>query len=57
MMIGNVGWQHGGESFRYALSYSTYDIASKNRAREIQDLLLNGEQSDMLIDELASVRG
>ncbi len=43
------------ESFRKALNYSEYGMAYKNRARELLDLLFNGEQAAQLIDEIASV--
>jgi len=44
-------WEH----FRYALAYSEYDIASRNRARELLDLLLNNDQARQLIDEIATI--
>ena len=44
-------WEH----FRYALAYSEYDIACKNRARELLDLLLNTDQAWQVIDEIASI--
>jgi hypothetical protein len=44
-------WEH----FRYALNYSQYSIASKNRAREVLDLLFNDDQAALLVDEIASV--
>jgi hypothetical protein len=44
-------WEH----FRYALSYSEYNIASKNRARELLDLLLNNDQAWKVIDEIAAI--
>ena len=46
-------WEH----FYYALSYEECSIAYKNRAREILHLLFNGEQADLLIDEIASIIG
>jgi len=44
-------WEH----FRYAMAYSEYDIACKNRARELIDLLLNSDQAWQVIDEIASI--
>lgn len=44
-------WEH----FRYALSYSEYNIACKNRARELMDLLLNDDQAWQVIDEIAAI--
>ncbi len=44
-------WEH----FRYALTYPQYDIACKNRERELLDLLLSSDQAGQVIDEIASV--
>jgi hypothetical protein len=44
-------WEH----FRYALSYPEYGIVYENRARELLDLLFNGDQVNQLIDEIAAV--
>ncbi|MCJ7729939.1 MAG: lamin tail domain-containing protein, partial [Sedimentisphaerales bacterium] len=46
-------WEH----FRFVLSYEQCNIAYKNRAREILDLLLNSDQAWQLIDEIASIIG
>jgi hypothetical protein len=43
------------ENFRYVLEHSEANIDFKNRARELQDLLFNGEQASQLIDEIASI--
>ncbi len=44
-------WEH----FLWALNYDTYEIAAKNRARELQDLIFNYDQGGQVIDELVSV--
>jgi hypothetical protein len=44
-------WEH----FRYALDYPGYSMAYKNRARELLDLLFNGEQAAQVIDEIAAI--
>lgn len=44
-------WEH----FRYALDYPEYKLAWQNRARELLDLLFNGEQAARVIDEIATV--
>jgi len=44
-------WEH----LRYALTYPDYSIASKNRARELLDLLFNGDQAWQLVDEIAGL--
>ncbi len=38
-----------------ALNHSVIDIASKNRLREVVDLLFNTEQANQLIDEYAAI--
>ncbi len=43
-------WEH----FSYALTYEAYDTANRNRAREVADLLFNGEQASLVVDEMAS---
>jgi hypothetical protein len=43
------------EHFKYVLEHSKANIDFKNRARELQDLLFNGEQASQLIDEIASI--
>ncbi len=44
------------EHFRYVVEdYAQAGLDYKNRARELQDLLFNGEQAAQVIDELASV--
>jgi len=43
------------ERFRYALDYPEYGLAYKNRARELLDLLFNGEQAAEVVDEMAAV--
>ena len=48
-----TNWEH----FTNALTYPDYSIASKNRAREILDLLFNGDQAEQVIDEIASIIG
>jgi hypothetical protein len=44
-------WEH----FRYALDYPEYGMAYKNRARELLDLLFNGEQASQVVEEIAAV--
>lgn len=44
-------WEH----FRYALDYPEYGLVYKNRARELLDLLFNGEQAAEVVDEMAAV--
>ena len=44
-------WEH----FRYSLSYSEYDIASRNRARELLDLLFSSDQVWQVVEEIASI--
>ncbi|MCK4999163.1 MAG: lamin tail domain-containing protein [Anaerohalosphaera sp.] len=44
-------WEH----FFYSLSHDQFEIAYKNRARELQDLLFNTDQGWQVIDEMASV--
>jgi hypothetical protein len=43
------------ENIRYSLEYEEYDIAYKNRARELLDLLLNSDQAWQVIEEIASI--
>ena len=44
-------WEH----FRYSLSYQEYDIAAKNRARELLDLLFSSDQVWQVVEEIASI--
>ncbi len=44
-------WEH----WRYALSYPEYDVAYRNRARELLDLLFNGDQAAQVVDEIAAL--
>lgn len=45
------------EQFRKALTHPEINIRFQNRARELQDLLLNADQGWTLVDELANVLG
>ncbi len=45
------------EQFRKALTHPEINIRFQNRARELQDLLLNSDQGWTLVDELASILG
>jgi len=44
-------WEH----IRYCLSHQELNIAYKNRARELLDLLFNADQAGQLVDEMASI--
>ena len=51
-----AGHNTDNEHFRYVIEdHAQANIDYKNRARELQDLLFNGEQAAQVIDELASV--
>ena len=45
------------EQFRKALTHESINIRFQNRARELQDLLLNEDQGWTLVDELAHILG
>ncbi|MBI9018676.1 MAG: lamin tail domain-containing protein [Phycisphaerae bacterium] len=42
------------ENFGKCLNYPEFQIAYKNRGRELIDLLFNGEQASQLVDEISS---
>ena len=45
------------EQFRKALTHPAINIRFQNRARELQDLLLNSDQGWTLVDEIATILG